>query len=308
MQKEEVRARFVQSSCMLALQQPLLQRKALLDVVAASHEGEFRPFLPPRGSFCFALHARVFLPRFITLFLITLFRITFPLPVLIPPRLLALCGLEFFEQQLCHTRLFVRLEVRLERTAQGGLFEEGGFASLRRQVFEMPPPHECFTRNLQQGLSLQGAVALSFPPLDHKLCRLCSLFQQQFLQRGFVFQIASLVLAALFADAVEGGLRNVEVALPDKRGHVAKEEGEQERADVAAVDIGVGHDDDGLIAQLVGGFVSVRAVLAFSPVLLLRRLDRLFEPDAKRRDHRADFYRREDLVLAHAFDIEDLAA
>ena len=59
---------------------------------------------------------------------------------------------------------------------------------------------------------------------------------------------------------------------------------------MGAVDVGIRHDDDLVVAQLVG----VELVLA----------DRC----AERGDQRADFLAREHLVEARALDIEDLAA
>ena len=38
----------------------------------------------------------------------------------------------------------------------------------------------------------------------------------------------------------------------DERAHVAEEEGEQQRADMAAVHIGIGHNDDLIVADLIG--------------------------------------------------------
>ena len=56
------------------------------------------------------------------------------------------------------------------------------------------------------------------------------------------------MLAAL--DLVERRLRDVEVAALDELRHLAVEERQQQRADVRAVDVGVGHDDDAVVAQL----------------------------------------------------------
>jgi hypothetical protein len=42
------------------------------------------------------------------------------------------------------------------------------------------------------------------------------------------------------------------VAVFDQLRHLAEEEGEQQRADMRAVHVGVGHDDDLVVAQLVG--------------------------------------------------------
>ena len=58
----------------------------------------------------------------------------------------------------------------------------------------------------------------------------------------------ALLLARL--DAVERRLGDVEVAVDDQLLHVAEEEGQQQRADVRAVHVGVGHDDDAVVAQL----------------------------------------------------------
>ena len=80
------------------------------------------------------------------------------------------------------------------------------------------------------------------------------------------------------------------MAALDQLRHLAEEEGEQQRADMGAVDIGVRHDDDLVIAQLV----DVEIVLA--------------DAGAERGDQRADLVRRQHLVEAGALDIEDLAA
>ena len=59
----------------------------------------------------------------------------------------------------------------------------------------------------------------------------------------------ALVLAVL--DPVQRRLRNVDVAVLDQQRHLPIEQRQQQRADVRAVDVGVGHDDDAVIAQLV---------------------------------------------------------
>ena len=67
-------------------------------------------------------------------------------------------------------------------------------------------------------------------------------------ERRIVLQIDGLRIAAL--QAIERRLRDVEKPLVDQARHLAEEEGQQQGADVAAVDIGVGHDDDAVIARL----------------------------------------------------------
>ena len=57
-----------------------------------------------------------------------------------------------------------------------------------------------------------------------------------------------LFLAALHP--VERRLRDVEVAVVDELLEMPVEEGQQQRADMRAVDVGIGHDDDPVVAQL----------------------------------------------------------
>ncbi len=93
----------------------------------------------------------------------------------------------------------------------------------------------------------------------------------------------------LVRHAVERRLGDVEMAVFDQRGHVAEEEGQQQRADVAAVHIGIGHDDDAPVAQ--AGQVEVIA-----------------DAGAEGRDERLDFVVPQDLVQAGALGVQDLAA
>ena len=94
--------------------------------------------------------------------------------------------------------------------------------------------------------------------------------QQVLLQLVVVLEV-DLFLALL--RLVQRRLRDVDVAALDQLGHLPVEERQQQRADVRAVDVRVGHDDDAVIAQLVG----VVLVLA--------------EAGAERRDQRDDLLR-----------------
>ena len=69
---------------------------------------------------------------------------------------------------------------------------------------------------------------------------------QQFLA---VRVVAGVLRHVALGQAVERRQREEEVAVVDELRHLAEEEGHQERGDVRAVDIGVGHDDDALVAQ-----------------------------------------------------------
>ena len=137
------------------------------------------------------------------------------------------------------------------------------------------------------------------------------------LERGVVLQVE--VLLAL-AHAIERRLRDVEVALLDDLRHLAEEERQQQRADVRAVDVGVGHQDDLVVAELAdvehdfrrGGMLRQRsppfavavairrcrsalAVAGFPVRLAIGRSRRLAfglaDPAAERRDQRADLAR-----------------
>ena len=101
--------------------------------------------------------------------------------------------------------------------------------------------------------------------------------------------VLDVLLELALLDAVERRLRDVDVAALDELRHVAEEEGEQQGADVRAVDVGVGHQDDLAVAELG----EVEVVFA--------------DAAAERRDHGADFFVAEHLVVAGFFDVEDLA-
>ena len=101
--------------------------------------------------------------------------------------------------------------------------------------------------------------------------------------------VLDVLLEAALLDLVERRLRNVDVVALDQLRHVAEEEGEQQRADVRAVHVGVGHEDDLAVADLGG----VEVVLA--------------DAAAERGDHGADFFVAQHLVVARLLDVEDLA-
>src|SRR5712692_7797557 len=90
-------------------------------------------------------------------------------------------------------------------------------------------------------------------------------------------------------DLVQRREGDVEVLLIDELRHVAEEERQQQGADVRAVDVGIGHDDDLAVAQLFGFEV-------------------LAEVGADGRDQVLDLIRVEHLIEACLLDVEDLAA
>ncbi len=76
------------------------------------------------------------------------------------------------------------------------------------------------------------------------------LLEDEGLQGLVVEKIALLLLEG---DLVEGGLGDVDVGAVDEEIHVAEEEGEEEGADVGTVHVGVGHDDDLVVPEVLEG-------------------------------------------------------
>ena len=93
----------------------------------------------------------------------------------------------------------------------------------------------------------------------------------------------------LVPHAEQRRLGHVDVAAFDQVVHLAVEEGQQQRADVRAVDVGVGHDDD-------------LAVAALGEVHFLA------DARADGRDHAADFFVGQHFVFARLVGVDDLAA
>src|SRR6185312_15394107 len=98
------------------------------------------------------------------------------------------------------------------------------------------------------------------------------------------------VLALLAAgDLVQRWLGDVHAAAADQLLHVAEEKRQQQRADVAAVDVGVGHDDDLAVAALV-------------------HVEVVTDAAAQRADDRADFLVAQHLDEVGLLDVQQLAA
>ncbi len=101
--------------------------------------------------------------------------------------------------------------------------------------------------------------------------------------------IADVAFGFAALHAIERRLRDVNVAAIDELFHVAEEKSEEQGADVAAIDVRVGHENDFVIAQLGG----VEIVFA--------------DAGAERGDDGANFFVAEHFVVARFFDVEDLA-
>src|SRR5688572_11688450 len=109
---------------------------------------------------------------------------------------------------------------------------------------------------------------------------------QQLLLVGVV---ARIDLLGALGQRIERRLCQEQVAVLDQVRHLAEEEGHQERGDVGAVDIGVGHDDDLVVAQALLVVVVARAA-------------------AKRLDQVDELLVAGKLIGGGAGDVEDLAA
>ena len=90
-------------------------------------------------------------------------------------------------------------------------------------------------------------------------------------------------------ELVQRRLRQVDVAVLDERPHEAEQQREQQRCDVLAVDVGVGHQHDLVVPQL-------------------RDVEFVVDARAERGDDRLDFGVLQHTVDARLLDVDDLSA
>ncbi len=101
--------------------------------------------------------------------------------------------------------------------------------------------------------------------------------------------IAGVERLATMGEAIKRRHRKVEVALIDQPRHLPVEERDQQRCDMRAVDVGIGHDDDAGVAQILLAVMRAGAAA-----------DRLHQVGKLRIGG--------ELVLGGGRDVEDLAA
>src|SRR6266404_593091 len=140
-------------------------------------------------------------------------------------------------------------------------------------------------RLLDHIVQIDAGALLAGGQLEHRVLEAGG--DEVILHRALVLEIL-LGLAA--GDFVERRLGYVEMAAIDQLRHLPVEERQQQGADVGAVDVGVRHDDDLVVAQLL----DVELLVA--------------DAGAERGDQRADLLAAQHLVEAGALDVEDLAA
>ena len=156
---------------------------------------------------------------------------------------------------------------------------------LRHAAGERPDQRRGIARRVDDGAQVVARALRAAVKREHRVLEPGG--DEVVLELAVVLQID---LARAPLHPVERRLGDVEMAGADQRLHVAVEEREQQRADVRAVHVGVGHDDDAVIAEL-------RQVEVFGA-----------DAGAERGDDGADLGRAQHLVEPGALDIEDLAA
>ena len=135
--------------------------------------------------------------------------------------------------------------------AQHGLIHDGqidqrhGYGEGIHPGQALQAGHERLVANGQvgKGLVLHGGRIR----VDVQLGALQGQLQQVVGQLAIVLDVT---LMAPFLDLVQRRLGDVDVPALDQFRHLAKEEGQQQGADVRAVHVGVRHDDDAVVAQL----------------------------------------------------------
>ena len=133
---------------------------------------------------------------------------------------------------------------------------------------------------------MRSPPSSDLPPFDFTSCSSVARFISSRANSPLVANVA-VHLSALHA--IERRLRDVDVAALDQLAHVAEEKREQQRADMAAVHVRVGHQNHFVVAQLAG----VEIVLA--------------DAGAKRRDDAANFFVAQHFVVTRFFDVQDFA-
>ena len=104
-----------------------------------------------------------------------------------------------------------------------------------------------------------------------------------------VLFVAGVKILAAVGQPIERRHRQIEVAVVDEPAHLPIEEGDEQRRNMGAVDVGVGHDDDAAVAQIL-----VAVMRAGAAAERLREVGELLVLLK--------------LVLAGGGDIEDFAA
>ena len=178
--------------------------------------------------------------------------------------------------------LVVRQKIGVERAGDRRLLDDTAIVAGVEAVEDLAD----LPRLVDDGAKIGAGALLAGGERQHRLLE--SALDQVVLERALVLQV---LLRFAARDLIERRLRDEEMAAHRPAARICRiEEGEEQRADMRAVDIGVRHDDDLVVAELGG----VELVLA--------------DAGAEREDQRADLLGGEHLVEARALDVQDLAA
>ena len=166
----------------------------------------------------------------------------------------------------------------LQQRGEGDAATLGDIHQLSQSLDEL---HE-----LQQFIAVNPSVLLSILVTDREHGVGQRELGEDVRQLLFVQDVFALLVTG---DHEQRRLGDIDIAMAYQLGHLAEEEGEQEGADVRAVHISVGHDDDAPVAEL--GDVKVLADAALQGL-----------------DEDADFLEAKHFIQPGLFDVEDLAA
>src|SRR5579864_525271 len=185
-----------------------------------------------------------------------------------------------FLHQLLEFLLLREVDLLVE-FAFGKEFDEPGIAQAARQLRGDLLVLLNIEEELREDAAFEGFAALAF----HYVLLRCALHQFA----GELSLVADVPVHFPALDAIERRLGDVNMALFDEFAHVAEEKCKEQRANVTAVDVGVGHENDLVVAELGG----VEIVLA--------------DAGAEGGDDGADFFVAEHLVVTRFLDVEDFA-
>ena len=143
------------------------------------------------------------------------------------------------QQLLCREQVFVRGKRKCWQIHQ--LHQYRAVYGAAFTVDDAAGEHELLG-DIGQLFAFQGFA------IRHYARVLQSQIQQELVELKIVFEVA--LLLAMFG-FIQRWLCNVDIATLNDFGHLAVEEGQEQGANVRAIDVGIGHDDDAVVAELV---------------------------------------------------------
>ena len=133
------------------------------------------------------------------------------------------------------------VNIGCESASQRQRFNHARIVFARDKAHQRTQPQRVFNQPLQLNPAARAACGFQDAPAGPRLDQIA-------IERGVVLEVN---FRTPLGDLVQRRLGNEQVPGADDVRHLAVEECQQQRADMRAVNIGVGHDDDLVIAQLV---------------------------------------------------------